>query len=378
MNDSKTIANLRILQVLPSMNSGGVERGTVEIDNALIANNYYSFIAAKHGILSESLQGIFFNIPTLASKNPFKLIISIFKLVEVIKNNQIDIIHARSRMPAIAAFFAAKITNTKFITTFHGFYSFNNCIKKYYNSIMTKGCKIIAVSNSIKNHLITDYHINPNKITVIHRGVDPEKFDNINDNRIIAAKKFMGQYNKPIILLAGRISSWKGQLEFIEALSEIKNNNYMGIIIGEVKGKEKFLHRIRNTIAEFNLQENIRIIDAYYDMPAIYALCDIIVSASTRPEAFGRIAIEAQLSGKICVATSIGGSIETVIDGKTGFLVSPSRPDKMADIFTQILNMSDKEKKEISDAAIPHIKANFTTKQMQDKTLALYQELANE
>ncbi|MCC2646172.1 MAG: hypothetical protein K0R02_237 [Rickettsiaceae bacterium] len=375
-NQKKTI-----LQVLPSLVAGGVERGTVDISKALVDNNYNSIVASNGGVLSKLIteHGAKHIEMPVDSKNPFQIYRNICRLVEIIKENKVDIIHARSRAPAWSCYFAAKKTGIKFITTFHGTYNFSNGIKKFYNSIMTKGERVIAVSDFIRKHIIDNYKINEDKIRLIHRGVDTASFDpaKIEVEKIVSLRaKYNIPEGVPVILLPGRFSQWKGQMFLLEALSRLKDKQFFCLIIGDQSRHPDFVNKLETKIATEGLKGKVLLAGAEYDMKSLYAMSDIIISASIEPEAFGRIAIEAQAMEKLIIATKCGGSCETVINKQTGLHVEPNDIFDFAEKISYALSILGSEiHKNITKAARKSVIEHFSLEVMKNKTLAVYKEL---
>lgn len=368
---------LKILQVLPALNSGGVERGTAEINTYLIKHGCQSFVASEGGVLEKDITsagGIHENL-ALASKNPVTIFYNINLLSNIIKKYNIDIVHARSRAPAWSAFYAAKNCSVPFVTTFHGTYSSGNKLKLFYNSIMTRGVKVIAVSNFIKNHIVDNYKIDPKAIEVIHRGIDTEIFntESISIDRTNKAYELV-KVGKglPVILLPARMTSWKGHEFLLDALKHIPKNLFDCVFVGKATKGNSYINNLHNKIKDLNLENNVKIIDAVQDMPALYKISDIIVSTSTRPEAFGRIALEAQAMEKPIIATNHGGSKETIVHNKTGWLINKDSPMELSAIIQNVLKMNTKDKRQITKKARQHVIENFSLEKMQEKTFALY------
>ncbi len=344
-----------ILQVVPALEQGGVERGTVEIDNALVEAGWNSIVVSAGGRMVKELKGKHLILP-LDTKNPAKILFNSHLLKFIIKENNVDIVHARSRAPAWSAYRAAKATKRHFLTTFHGTYGLGNNLKKKYNSVMTKGEKIIAVSGFIKNHIIGNYGVDAEKIITIQRGVDLDKF-----RPDVTPEKLGLQAGKKIVMLPGRVSRWKGHHIFIEAMRGV---DALGVIVGDVESADymKELEKI--------MGDNIITLPGTPDLPAVMANADVVVSTSTKPEAFGRIAIEAQAMGKPVVATNIGGALETVIEGKTGYLVPPNNIEETRTAIIKALESGNDWK-----AATTANASNFSRKRMCDSTLGVYKEL---
>lgn len=370
-----------ILQILPSLNSGGVERGTHEIASALNKNHFKNYVVSAGGKLVKNLDNsatkhIKLNVKT---KNPLKIIINSFILIFIIKKYNIDIIHARSRAPAWSAFIASKITKIKFITSFHGVYSGKAKIKKLYNSVMLRGDKIIAVSNFIKNHIRENYNFKDEaKIQVIHRGVDIEKFNikNINAKNTANYKKQISNSTKDkIIVMPARITDWKGQLILLEASLKIEHKNFKIVFVGKFQKTSSYYLSLLDFIKKHNLEDKIIFFEEVTDIINFYALADLIVSPTIRPEAFGRVIVEAASLGNIVITTNHGGAAETVINDETGFLIKPNNSDDLAHIINLYFSLKSTKIKAMQNAAKLHVRNNFAITNMQNKTIKLYQDI---
>lgn len=381
-----------VLQIIPSLHSGGVERGVIDIAGELKKQDFIPLVASNGGKMVKDLENndIKHIKLNLQSKNPLRIFLNIKKLKKIIKKHQIDIVHTRSRAPMISAYFACKDNpNVKMVTTIHGPYSTKlgnktlSKLKTLYNSFMFKSDAIITVSNFIKEYSINNYqHLFDqkleDKITTIPRGVDVKTFD----PDIIPlpktfdlAKKWGIEIGTKVILFPARITSWKGHELLIEALKNLKNDDYVCIFVGSSHGHGSFEEKIQKKIFDSNLDSKIKFLGNQKDMHIVYSLADIVISASTKPEAFGRVAIEGQAMKKITIATNIGGSLETIIDGKTGFLVRNKDPLDMASKIDNALRISQKEAKKIGENARQNILDNFTNKKMFDSTIQIYKNL---
>ncbi len=377
-----------IIQIIPSLESGGVERGVIDIAKELKNQNFNSIVVSKGGAMASFLKeaGIKHIELDVKSKNPLKIFLNIKKIQKLIKENNAELVHIRSRAPMISGFFACKKTNTKLISTIHGPYSLEICnkkskLKKFYNSFMIKSDKIIAVSDFIKDYILQNYQdLDKNleeKITVIPRGVDLKTFnpDSIFIGRTIdLAKKWQIPEDKKIILFPARITSWKGHEFLIEALQKVEND-FLCIFVGSDHGHKKFRKKIEEKIIAKNLASKIKIVGLCKDMAVAYSMANLVISASTKPEAFGRVAIEAQAMKKIIIATKIGGSLETIIDKKTGFLVENGDVAKFAKTIDMALELNEKDKKEICENARKHIEENFSNQKMYQETINLYKKI---
>ena len=370
-----------VLQVLPELQHGGVEWGTVQIAEALKKGGYTNFVASCGGRLVYELDKMkikHFTLP-LKTKNPFKMYLNSLKLAKIIKENGINIVHARSRAPAWSAYWAAKRTGVRFMTTFHGTYGLGpKGIKKFYNKVMTFGELIIAISKHIKSHMLNNYTVDESKIRLIPRCVDIEKFSPaaVTQERIIRAVADNNlPEDRPIISLIGRITRWKGQHILVEAMSKIKHKEAYALIIGSDQGRVKYTEGLKETAEKLGVADRIQFIGESFDIPALLMVSDIVLSTAIEPEAFGRAAIEGQAMGKIVLASDIGGSLENVVDGVGGRLFRSNDAQALAEAIDWALDLPAEEKKKISDAAIKNVRDNFTKQQMCDKTIAVYKEL---
>ncbi|MEA0970090.1 Glycosyltransferase family 4 protein [Candidatus Megaera venefica] len=370
-----------ILQVVPALISGGVERGTLEIAKKIVESGNISIVISAGGPLVEALEqdGSIHIKMNVASKNPITIWNNAGKIANIIRNYNVDIVHARSRAPAWSCYFAAKATGIKLITTFHGIYNFKNSIKKYYNSVMTQGVKVIAVSNFVKNHIIENYKIDKNKIQVIYRGVNHEEFtkEKVSDELL---KKFREKYNVPagarVLLLPSRMTRWKGHLILIEALEKIKHLNFYCIIAGDLAKHPGFVSEIQEKIQEYKIQNRAQLFGNEPNMMGLYGIADIVLSTSIEPEAFGRTIIEAQSMEKLVIATNIGGACETIQDGVTGFHVKAGDIDDLAKKIEYCLGIiGSAEEKKITSNARKAVATNFSLDLMLKSTLSIYNEI---
>ncbi len=370
-----------ILQVLPAMTSGGVERGTVEISLAIVRAGWKSLVASSGGPMVTGVSytgGEHINLP-LESKNPWVMYQNYHALVEVIKRHDVSIIHARSRAPAWSAYYAAKKTGIPFVTTFHGVYGLESDWKRRYNSIMVKGDRVIAVSNYIRDHILKEYECDPSKITVIHRGADLAVFhpDNIAKGQLeILTKAWrLPEEPAPIILMPGRFSRWKGHEVLIKALAKLPNQHFLCIMMGDSTNHPDYTEELKKLVIREKLEGRVRFAPNSKYMSEAYTLAEVVVVPSIEPEAFGRVPVEAQAMGKIVVTTNHGGAMETVVEGETGFLVEPNNVDAMARALQLVMEMGKDRKLEMEQAAINHVWEHFSADLMRQKTLDVYQSL---
>lgn len=370
-----------ILQVVPALISGGVERGTLEIAKKIIDSGNESIVISAGGPLVEPLEkaGSRHIIMNVASKNPIIIWCNARKIADIIRAHNVDIVHARSRAPAWSCYMSAKATGIKLITTFHGIYNFKSSIKKYYNSVMTEGRNVIAVSNFVKKHIIDNYKIDEKKITVIHRGVNHHEFSQKKLSKELLAKfkeKYRVPTDTPVILLPSRMTKWKGHMVLIDALEKIKHLNFYCIMAGDLAKHPAYVARIKDKIHEYKIQNRIQLFGNEPNMIALYGISDIVLSTSIEPEAFGRTIIEAQSMEKIVIATNIGGASETIEDGVTGFHVPPNDSDALAKKIEDCLsNIGSKQSKDITSKARKTASENFSLDLMLKSTLSIYDEV---
>ena len=344
-------SKLKVLQVIPKLGYGGAETGCFDIAHYLFENNCSSFLITNGGPLTKFINKKkvkYIRLP-VNSKNPIIMFLNTILISVIIIFYNIDIIHARSRAPAWSCFLASKITRKKFVTTFHGTYNFKSSIKKFYNSIMVKSDLLIAGSNFIFSHISENYKRFLNskkKFLVIFRGINTEYFDadTIKLKNVEKLKNIWKiEENKKIILLPGRLTAWKGQEMFIEAISlfQLKNPelDYVAVILGNDQGRTVYRKKLERLVQQFNLTQKIKFVDNCRDMPLAYHISDVIVSSSIEPEAFGRVSVEAQAMKKPIIASNIGGSKETVIDNKTGLLFDSGNPKSLCDKLDEIIKL---------------------------------------
>jgi glycosyltransferase involved in cell wall biosynthesis len=371
-----------ILQVLPELRAGGVERGTLEMAQAIQQAGWQAIVASAGGSMVHALDKMgakHIELP-LHSKNPFTLRANALELARVIKEHQVDIVHARSRAPAWSAYWAARKTGARFMTTFHGTYNISGKWKQRYNAVMTKGERVIAISEFIREHILAHYEVEPERLRLIHRGVDVEKFsqDQVTGMRVDELAKSWNMPEDPetpVILMPGRITRWKGQDVLLEALARIKEERFFCVLLGDDAGHPAFRRELENKIIALGLAGKARIAPNTRHMAEAYMLATVVVAPSIEPEAFGRIPVEAQAMGRPIIATGHGGFRETIIDGETGWLVPPADAAALATRLSQALSMSAKEREEWGVRARQHACDYFSSDLMKHKTINVYSEL---
>ena len=382
-------SDLKVLQVIPKLGFGGAETGCFDVAHYLPENNCKSFIVTSGGELLKFVDKKkvkVFRLP-VNSKNPLLILINAIILIGIILINNISIVHARSRAPAWSCLLATKLTGRKFVTTFHGTYNFKNNLKKFYNSIMTRSDLIIAGSNFIFSHIKQNYskYLNDKKkLLVIFRGINVDYFDPTtkfeSDEKKLLTKWNM-EKDKKIILLPGRLTSWKGQEVFIEAVNlvniQLGYEAFYAVILGSDQGRDLYKKKLIRLSEQYRLSKQIRFIDHCKDMALAYKVSDIIVSASTEPEAFGRVAVEAQSMETPIVASNIGGSNETIIDEKTGFLYEAGNAKSLSKKILKLLFLDETLLKSIGTEGRKNIVQKFNVEKMGFSTYSEYKRLLN-
>ena len=382
-------SNLKVLQVIPKLGYGGVETGCYDIAHYLPENNCESFIVTSGGELLKFIDKKKVKIIKLPvhSKNPIIMFFNFLILVGIILLNNISIVHARSRAPAWSCLFAAKITGKKFVTTFHGTYNFNSKLKKFYNSVMVRSDLIIAGSNFIFSHIKQNYskYLNTKKkFLVIFRGINVDYFDpttklDIDEKNLL--KKWQIEKDKKIILLPGRLTRWKGQEIFIEAINlvniELGYEAFYAVILGSDQGRNIYKKKLIGLTERHRMTKQIKFIDHCKDMALAYKVSDIVVSASIEPEAFGRVSVEAQSMEKPIIASDIGGSNETIIDEKTGFLFESNNAKSLSKKILKVLSMDETLLQSIGKEGRKNIIQKFNVEKMCFSTYSEYKRILN-
>ena len=382
-------SNIKVLQVIPKLGYGGAETGCYDIAHYLPENGCESFIVTSGGELTKFVDKKKVKLIKLPvhSKNPLLILINTILLIGIILFFKISIVHARSRAPAWSCLFATKLTNRKFVTTFHGTYNFSGKFKKFYNSVMVRSDLVIAGSNFIFSHIkenYSEYLSSRKKFLVIFRGINVDYFDSStkleNDEKNLL-QKWNIHDEKKIILMPGRLTSWKGQELFIEAINLVKielvYEAFHAVILGNDQGRDLYKKKLIRLTEQYHLTNQIKFIDHCNDMALAYKVSDIIVSASIEPEAFGRVAVEAQSMQKLIIASNIGGSNETINDEKTGFLFESGNAESLSKKIIRGLTMDETAKNQIGKEGRNNIIKKFNVEKMCFSTYSEYKRLLN-
>ena len=382
-------SNLKVLQVIPKLGYGGAETGCYDLAHYLPENDCGSYIVTSGGELLKFIDKKKVKIIKLPvhSKNPLIIFINFLALICVILINNISIVHARSRAPAWSCLLAAKITGRKFVSTFHGTYNFNSKIKKFYNSVMVRSDLIIAGSNFIFSHIKENYakYLDAKKkLLVIFRGINVDYFDptsKLDSDEKKLLKEWQIEKDKKIILLPGRLTGWKGQEVFIEAVNlvniELGYEAFFAVILGSDQGRDLYKKKLIRLTEQHRLVNQVKFIDHCKDMALAYKVSDIVVSASIEPEAFGRVAVEAQSMEKPIIASNIGGSNETVIDKKTGFLFESNNAKSLSVKILKVLSMDKASLQSMGKEGRKNIIQKFNVEKMCFSTYSEYKKILN-
>lgn len=369
-----------VLQVLPALGGGGVERGTVEIASIIARLGGLPLVASAGGRLAPAVEraGGRNLILGLDSKNPWRIWRNAAALERLVRAHQVDIVHARSRAPAWSALLAARRTGAHFITTYHGSYNENLPCKRRYNAVMAMGERVIAVSRFIAGLIAARHGTDPARIRVIHRGVDPAVFDPARvgaDRQVRLMRAWRVQDGQTTLMLPGRLTRWKGQAVLIEALARMRHREAVAVLVGADQGRARYAAELAALAERLGVGERLRIAGDCDDMPAALSLSDVVVNASTDPEAFGRVVIEAQSMARPVVATDHGGAVETIAHGETGWRVAPGDADALAAALDHVLELSQPERAALGAQARASVQADYTVEAMQMKTIEVYREV---
>jgi len=382
-------SKLKVLQVIPKLGYGGAETGCYDLAHYLPENNCFSYIVTSGGELLKFVDQKKVKLIKLPvhSKNPILMLFNSIALIFIILFHNISIVHARSRAPAWSCLLATKITRRKFVTTFHGTYSFKNSIKKFYNSVMVRSNLTIAGSNFIFSHIKDNYskYLNfKKKFLVIFRGINVDYFDPSTTLEIEEDNLRLNwgvPIDKKLILMPGRLTSWKGQDIFIEALNlvnkELGHQSFYAVILGSDQGRDIYTKKIKRLAEQHRLTSQLKFVEHCKNMPLAYKLSDLVISASIKPEAFGRVAVEAQSMEKPIIASNIGGSNETIVNNETGFLFKSGDPESLSKKIIEALNLDQSRLKSMGIEGRKNIIKKFNVEKMCFSTYSEYKKLLN-
>jgi glycosyltransferase involved in cell wall biosynthesis len=382
-------SKLKVLQVIPKLGYGGAETGCYDLAHYLPENNCSSYIVTSGGELLKFIDQKKVKLIKLPvhSKNPILILFNSIVLIFIILFHNISIVHARSRAPAWSCLIATKITRRKFVTTFHGTYNFKSSIKKFYNSVMVRSNLVIAGSNFIFSHVKDNYskYLDlKKKFLVIFRGINVDYFDpsttlEAEENNLLSS--WGVTRDKKLILMPGRLTAWKGQVLFIEALNlvnkELGHQSFYAVILGDDQGRDIYTKKIKRLAEQYRLIPQLKFVEHCKNMPLAYKISSLVVSASIEPEAFGRVAIEAQSMEKPIIASDIGGSNETITNNVSGFLFESNNPESLSKKIIEVLNLDESRLKLIGIEGRKNIIKKFNVEKMCFSTYSEYKKLLN-
>lgn len=374
-----------ILQMIPELGPGGAEQGCLDVAAAIVESGGKAIVISQGGTrLRELARGgaIHIDMP-IKSKNPLMVLKNASTLSRIIRNHRVNIVHARSRAPAWSAYLACRKLRRQgyavhFMTTCHAPYNITGRMKRWYNSVMAKGERVIAISEYVADYLRQNYMIAPDSIRVIHRGIAIDKFHPtaVTPRRLIQlSQEWRIPDGSNIVMLPGRLTRWKGHSVLIDAMERLNRPDLFCVLIGADQGRKAYRKELEELITAKDLGSQIRIVDHCTDMPAAYMLATVVVCPSTDPEGFGRVPVEAQAMGRPIVATAHGGAQETIIKGETGWLVTPGDAIELANAIEEALSLTPMQRAVLATKAMAHIAGLFTRERMVDQTLDVYAEL---
>ncbi len=375
-------ADFTLLQVTPELETGGAEQTTIDVAHAVVAQGGKALVATRGGRMASRLEadgGRLAQMPA-QTKNPLIMLGNAARLVDLIRREKVSLVHARSRAPAFSALWAAHATKTPFVATYHGVYNAKSNLKRWYNAVMTKGDLVIANSEYTREHVIKEHGIAPEKVVAIPRGVDLTRFEPgvVGAERVEALRKAWGVEpgeRRLKVLLAGRLTRWKGQGLLIEAMTLLKargENRVLLLLAGDDQGRKSYRAELVAAIAAAGLEDAVKLVGHCDDMPAAYLLADLAIAPSLEPEAFGRTAVEPQVMGRPAMASDHGATRETVVPGETGWLVKPGDAEAWADALLQACEFGAAKRQTMGQAARARARRLYSVDAMCEATLKVY------
>ncbi len=375
-------ADFTLLQVTPELETGGAEQTTIDVAHAVVAQGGKALVATKGGRMAARLEadgGRLAQMPA-QSKNPLVMLGNAARLVDLIRREKVSLVHARSRAPAFSALWAAHATNTPFVATYHGVYNAKSNLKRWYNAVMTKGDLVIANSEYTRDHVIREHNIAPERVVAIPRGVDLARFEPgvVGAERIEALRKAWGvseREKRLKVLLAGRLTRWKGQGLLVEAMALLKargEDKILLLLAGDDQGRKGYRAELTAAIGAAGLEGAVKLVGHCDDMPAAYLLADLAIAPSLEPEAFGRTAVEPQVMGRPVMASDHGATRETIVPGETGWLVKPGDAGAWADALLEACKIGAAKRQTIGQAARTRARRLYSVDAMCEATLKVY------
>lgn len=374
-----------LLQVVPELETGGAEQTTIDVAHAVVRAGGKALVATRGGRMASRLEadgGRLAQMP-VQTKNPLVMLGNAARLVDLIRKEKVSIVHARSRAPAFSALWAAQATKTPFVATYHGVYNAKSGLKRWYNAVMTRGDLVIANSDYTRDHVLSEHQIDPARIVSIPRGIDLERFNPswVTPDRVEALRQAWGIApgdRRVKLLLAGRLTRIKGHLMIVEAAARLKaqgRKDFVIIFAGDDQGRTDYRLEIMSAIAAHGLEHEVLVVGHCDDMPAAYQVCDIAMLPTTKPESFGRTAVEPQVMGKPVLASDHGGTTETVLSGETGWLVKVDDPDAWATAMAKAADLGPGRLASMGQAAANRARRLYSVDAMCQATLEAYERV---
>lgn len=374
--------NLTVLQVIPDLGAGGAERSAVEVAAAVVEAGGRALVATTGGRLVNELEavgGAFVAMP-VNTKNPLLAIVNGWRLAVLARREDVDLLHVRSRAPAFSVWLASFLTGIPWIATYHGIYKAKSPIKRWYNAVMTRGRLTIANSAFTREHLLKEHRLDPGKVVTINRGVDLERFDvgKVAPERVDALRKSWGvakNDSRVKILLAGRLTRIKGQLPLVQAAARLAaegRRDFLVLLVGDDQGRSAYRAEVEAAVRSAKLEEAVKVLGHCSDMPAAYLVADIVAVPSVVPESFGRTAVEPQAMGRPVIASDLGGMIETVVPGQTGWRARADDVEAWARTLAAALDAGPKRRAAMGKAGQARVRSLYSARAMTDATLAAY------
>ena len=375
-----------LLQVVPELETGGAEQTTIDVARAVIDAGGHALVATRGGRMAARLvaDGARLAQMPVNTKNPLTVMGNAARLVDLIRRERVNLVHARSRMPAFSALWAAKATHTPFVTTYHGIYSARNRFKRWFNAVMTKGDLVIANSEYTRAHILSEHSdVAPERVVSIPRGVDLDRFNPswVTPDRVTALLRTWGLPEldrRTRFVLAARLSRVKGQLTVIEAAAKLKaagRSDFLVLLVGDDQGRTEYREELIAAIAAAGLEETVLVVGHCDDMPAAYLLGDVALASRVTPEAFGRTAVEPQAMGRPVIASSEGGMTETVVDGVTGWLIPAGDAEAWAAAMGRAIDLGHGKRMEMGQAGMNRVRQLYSNQGMCAATLEVYERV---
>jgi glycosyltransferase involved in cell wall biosynthesis len=369
-----------IMQIIPALGAGGAEQGCIDIATELVNTGATAIIVSNGGPRMHELArsgATHIKLP-VHSKNPIVMWQNIASIRRLIRDHNVDIVHARSRAPAWSAWRACKGTTARFMTTCHAPYNTENSAKNFYNSSIAKGERVIAISNFVAQYLIDSFGLDDRTIRIVHNGIALEKFHPtaVTPERMIkVSREWRLPDGASVVMMPGRLTRWKGHLVLIEAMALLNRPDVFCVLLGSDQGRTEYREELETAIRNRGLEGRVRTVDHCNDMPSAYMLSTVVVSASIEPEGFGRVPVEAQAMGRPIIATDHGGARETIRRGETGWLIPPGDAQSLSRAIDEALSLTPSQRAILATRAMAHIAENFTREKMAFETLNVYAEL---